>query len=373
MPVKCQQVISFIEELAPMKLAESWDNVGLQLGSPAALVTKILVTLDINEEVADEAVKEGAQLVICHHPYIFQPLKQVRSDLPQGRVITKLIQAGISLYAAHTNWDCARAGVSRILAEKFTLRNCKVLKAAGSEQLYKIAVFIPHGHEDAVREALSKGGAGFIGNYSNCTYQVDGIGTFKPEEGTNPFIGQKGELEKVAEYRLETIVPEAKLRSAISAMLKAHPYEEVAYDVYLLQNEGEAYGLGIIGELEAEVTLSQLAEKVKQELSQKTVQVTGNLNSIVRKIAVCGGSGGDLINTAHLQGADVLVTGDVGYHQAQGAEALGLAVIDAGHFATEAPSMKALALYLQAKLEAEGKTNVEVFLSKVNTEPWQFI
>ncbi|MBS4025676.1 MAG: Nif3-like dinuclear metal center hexameric protein [Clostridia bacterium] len=373
MSVKCQQLISFIEELAPKRLAEDWDNVGLQLGSPSAEVTKVLVTLDVNDQVAEEAVNLGVELVVCHHPYIFKPLKQIRSDLPQGRVLTRLIQSGISLYAAHTSWDCANGGVSRILAEKIALRDCGVLKVTKTERLYKIVVFIPHGHEDEVREALSKGGAGFIGNYSNCTYQIEGIGTFKPEEGTNPFIGQQGELEKAVEYRLETIVPEAKLPAAINAMLKAHPYEEVAYDVYLLQNEGETFGLGIMGQLEAEISLGQLGEKVKQELGQKTIKVTGNLKSLVKKIAVCGGSGGDLINAAHYKGADVLITGDVGYHQAQSAEALGLAVIDAGHFATEAPSIKVLAQFLQAKLEAAGKKDVEVLLSQVNTELWQFI
>lgn len=374
MPVKCQQIISWIEELAPKDLAEEWDNVGLQLGSPTAGAAKVLVTLDINEQVVEEAISLGVKFIICHHPLIFQPLKNLRSDLPQGKVISKLIGAGINVYAAHTNWDCAQAGVSRILADRLGLINGEVLKVTKAEKLFKIVVFVPRGHEDKVRAGLSKGGAGFIGNYSNCTFQVDGTGTFKPEDGTNPYIGEQGQLEKVAEYRLETIVPEKKLRSAINAMIKAHPYEEVAYDVIPLENQGALFGLGILGQLLSESTLAELVEKTKNVLGQKTVKAVGSMDMQVKKVAVCGGSGGDLINIAQFKGADVLITGDVGYHQAQSAEAVGLAIIDAGHYATEAISMETLLQYLQGKAIAEKKDGeVKFILSKINTEPWQYI
>ncbi|MDW7675665.1 MAG: Nif3-like dinuclear metal center hexameric protein, partial [Bacillota bacterium] len=357
--------------IAPKRLAADWDNVGLQLGSFNNDITKVLLTIDINQQVIAEAIEADAQLIITHHPLIFQPLKQLRSDLPQGNLIYNLINGGINVYAAHTNWDSTRDGVSQTLANLLELANCEVLKVTSTEQLYKIVVFVPHGHEDKVRDGLSKGGAGYIGNYSSCTYQTDGIGTFKPEEGTNPFIGQQGLLEKVTESRIETIVPEEKLNSAIKAMLKAHPYEEVAYDIIPLHNKGQAYGLGVYGTLAYKVPLKQLLERTKAALGISFVRVLGDLDREVKSIAVCGGSGGDLVSAAQFKGADVLITGDVSYHQALTAEAIGLALIDAGHYPTEILSMRDLASQLTGKATAEKRT-VQFVMSKINTDPWRF-
>lgn len=372
MSVKCQQIINWIENLAPKKLAESWDNVGLQLGSPSADISKVMVSLDLNEKVAEEAVSKQVDLIITHHPYIFKPLSNLRTDLPYGKVIEKLIQAGIGLYVAHTNLDIAKGGVNFALAKTLGLTNWEILKVTSTEKLFKITVFVPKGHEDKVRQALAKGGAGWIGSYSECTFQLEGTGTFKPEDGTNPFIGTQGKTEFVDEYRVETIVPEASLRRAVNAMIKAHPYEEVAYDVYPLANEGEKHGLGIMGKASENLQLSAYAETVKSVLGVNRVKSVGAKDKAINKVAVCGGSGGDLIGAAHYKGADLLITGDVGYHQAQQAESLGLAVIDAGHFATEQVVIPVLAAFLKEQVVAS-KKDLELIESQTNIDIWEFL
>ncbi len=370
MPVKCQQIINWIEELAPKKLSQEWDNIGLQIGDPRAEVSKALIALDLNMQVVEEAIQKQAQLIICHHPYIFQPIKNLRQDLPQGQVLSKLIKEDIGLYAAHTNWDSAEMGVSHILADIFQLENREVLKITKEEALFKIVVFVPHGHQDEVRQGLSRGGAGYIGNYSECTFMIDGIGTFKPDDNTNPYIGQLGQLEKVAEYRLETVVSESKLKRAIKEMLQAHPYEEVAYDIIPIENKGKSYGLGVIGQLANPCQLDQILATLKEKLGVTYLKVVGDREQKIKKVALCGGSGGDLINAAVFKGADVLITGDVSYHQAQNAQALGLALVDAGHYATELPAMAGLCQLLEKKI----KTNqdLQFIMSTVNTDPWKY-
>lgn len=372
MSVKCQQVISWIEELAPKNLAADWDNVGLQLGNPQNQISKVLISLDVNEKVAEEAISNGAELIVCHHPYIFKPLKNLRSDLPQGRVLSQLIQGQVALYVAHTNWDCAEQGVNQVLADLFSLEETAVLQVTHTEKLFKIVVYVPKGYEEQVLTALSKNGAGWIGNYSNCSFQVAGKGTFMPQDGANPFIGVRGNVEKVDEYRIETIVPETKLKTAINAMIKAHPYEEVAYDIYSLHNAGKTAGLGVVGSLNHPVSLKQMVEITKQKLAVEAVKVVGDLDKVIKKVSICGGSGSDLISTAAFRGADLLITGDVGYHQAQAAEAAGIALIDAGHYATEVVSMEKMAQLLEKKIKETGKI-VKIVVSKIKTEPWHYI
>jgi hypothetical protein len=235
--------------------------------------------------------------------------------------------------------------------------------------LEKIVVFVPEGYEDEVREAMAAAGAGAIGNYSHCTFQAAGTGTFMPLAGANPFIGQQGRLEKTAELRLETIVPASRRSRVVRAMLDAHPYEEVAFDIYPLHNEGEPYGLGRLGKI-SKCTLEEFCSVVKERLGVQSLRVVGDANRFVAKVAVCGGAGTDLVQAALFAGADVLVTGDLKYHEAHDAKAHGLAVIDAGHDATEKVIVPVLCRYLEEKI-AQERGQVEVVASAVDTAPWR--
>ena len=371
MSVKCQTIISHIEQLAPKSLAEDWDNVGLNIGDPSIEVNGILVTLDVNSEVVDEAVSLGANLIISHHPVIFKTIKSIRGDLPHGQLLTKIVKNDIAVYCVHTNLDSAKEGVNQVLADLFQLENVEVLNPDKSDKLYKIVVFVPESHAEAVREAMTKAGAGWIGNYSDCTFAVPGIGTFKAAEGCKPFTGQVGVLENAAEIRLETVARENQVQRVVRAMLKAHPYEEAAYDIYLLTNFTEKLGLGKVGTLPTPIKLRQFMDIIKKLLNVPAVRYGGDPKAEVQKIAVCGGSGASLIHKACFAGADVFLTGDLKYHEAQEANSMGLGFVDAGHFATENPVVERLARFLEESFAAWG-ISVPVSVSKFNSDSFRY-
>ncbi|MGI6129086.1 MAG: Nif3-like dinuclear metal center hexameric protein [bacterium] len=354
MAVKASYVTSLIEELAPKRLAEDWDNVGWQVGDSRSDVTTVLVSLDPSPGALAEAKRLQAELLITHHPLLFRPLKRLRLDVPAERLIAQFLEAGVNVYTAHTNLDNAPQGTSQVLANKLGLTDTEVLVPGQRQKLYKIVTFVPPSHVGNVRQALAAAGAGWIGNYSHCTFQVAGKGTFLPFPGTNPHIGQPGVTQCVDELRLETIVAEEHLGLSINRMLAAHPYEEVAYDVYPLVREGQVYGLGRVGTLPKKITLVDLCQRIKEALELPIVTVTGDKNKPIHKVAVCGGSGSSLVGRAHFVGADVLVTGDVKYHDAMEADLLGLSLVDAGHAGTENPVVLALKNYLTAKLTDRG-------------------
>lgn len=368
MAEKVQRIINIINQIAPPRLAEDWDNVGLIIGDYAAAVDKVMVSLDVTDAVLDEAIEQGVQLIISHHPMIFSDLKTIRNDHPTGRLILKAIRHGIHIFAAHTNLDIAKGGINDILADRLELTRVKPLTDVTTEALSKIVVFVPGGYEEDVRNALGDAGAGWIGNYSHCTFQTTGTGTFKPLAGTHPFIGHEGELEKVKEVRLETIVPASRLQRVIKAMLKAHPYEEVAYDIYPLNNAGEETGLGRIGYLTEPMPLHAVLAKVKQVLMLPHLSYIGDLERLISKVAIMGGSGGSYIKKAVFQGADLYLTSDIKFHDGQLAESLGLTVIDAGHYGTEVVVVPYLFNILQEEITRESLT-VEVVQSTVKTDP----
>lgn len=367
MSVKCQVIIEAIERLAPKYLAESWDNIGLLLGSPAQRVSKIMVTLDVTQAVVDQAVQDGVDLIITHHPVIFKPVTRIRTDLPQGQLLSSLLKADIAVYTAHTNLDSAAGGVNDILAAKLGLQQSEPLAVSYTEKMYKLVVFVPKTHVEDVRRAMVETGAGHIGNYSHCTFSSDGIGSFLPLDGAQPFIGECGTVHYGDEIRLETIVPDKISRRVIKAMIKAHPYEEVAYDMIQLANPGHALGLGRIGQLAVAMPLIDFIHQVKMAVGREYVSVAGPQDKIVKKVAVCGGSGAGFIHKAAFAGADVLITGDVKYHEAQEAFAAGITVIDAGHFATEQPVVPFLAEYL-VSCSNKGKWAVDISIDTVNKD-----
>ena len=364
------EIIQLFEQFSPKSLAMEGDKIGLQVGRLNKKVDRVMIALDVLEDVIDEAIEKNVQLIIAHHPIIFRPLKNVLTDTTQGRMVEKLLKHDIAVYAAHTNLDVAKGGVNDLLAAALELQEPEVLVPTFDTKLKKLVVFVPASHAEEIRNVLGKAGAGYIGNYSHCTFSTNGTGRFLPGENTNPFVGQPGQLEEVDEIRIETIVPEPLLKKAITAMIKAHPYEEVAYDVYPTENKGEVLGLGRIGKV-SEMTLGEFAEKVKTALDVEQVRVVGDLASKVRKVAVLGGDGNKYFMNAKFKGADVYVTGDIYYHTAHDAMMQGLNMIDPGHN-VEKVMKKGLTAALQKMCREEGY-EVEIFPSEVNTDPFQFI
>lgn len=369
MLVTVADVLAALERRAPARLAEQWDNVGLQVGNPQAPVRRVLTALEVTDAVLAEAVSLQAELIVSHHPLIFRPLKHMRLDDPITLRIARALQEGVAIAVLHTNFDIARGGLNDLLATEIGLNKITVLDNIRPTALCKLAVFVPVSHLEAVHTAVCDAGAGRIGQYSECTFRTEGTGTFRPLPGADPFIGAVGEREEAAEVRLETIVPEDRLEAVIRAMLAAHPYEEVAYDVFRLENPGLPQGLGCLGSLSETIGLQQLAELVRDRLGLKYVRVAGDPRRGVRTVAVCGGAGATVIPAAIRAGADVLVTGDLKHHDAQAALDRGLALIDAGHFGTEKLAGSWLASWLEQEATANGWP-LRVSVSQADRDPF---
>ncbi|MGN8771311.1 Nif3-like dinuclear metal center hexameric protein [Paenibacillus barengoltzii] len=368
---KGQTVVQYMEQLAPKHVAMEGDKIGLQLGSLQKEIRNVLVALDVNEEVVDEAIALEADLIVAHHAIIYRPLAHLQSDTPMGKVYEKLIKNDIAVYIAHTNLDVTDGGMNDWMAEVLGIENADSLEDVHTDNLYKLVVFVPKDHHELVLQGMLNAGAGHIGNYSHCSFNIEGFGTFKPGEGTDPYIGSQGKLERVEEVRIETVVPHSLRSKVIQAMLKQHPYEEVAYDLYPMDLKGRTFGLGRVGKLTEPVTLRDFVQRVKERLDVPMVRVVGDLDRPIRKAAVLGGSGGRYWKSAQFRGADVLVTGDVDYHTAQDAWMAGVAIIDPGHNAEKIMKPR-VAAWLTEKLN-EGKYATRVHASQVNTEPFRFM
>jgi len=344
---RIQDLVGLIHRLYAPELAEDWDNVGLQVGDPGRALDRVMVALDPGLEAVEAARDAGAQALVTHHPLLFKPVKRLTPDDAVGKVLWAAVRDDVAIISAHTNLDCAVDGLNSWLAQKMGVEQAVPLQAVAGDYL-KLVVFVPVGHEDAVADALFSAGGGQIGAYDQCSFRSSGEGTFRPGPGTQPYIGTVGQREKAEEVRLETIIPKRKLLRVLEKMQKTHPYEEVAYDLLPLQNQVPGAGLGRIGRLAQQASLGEFAARVKDFLGCDHLRLIGADQMPVRKVALCGGSGAFLLQTAHRQGADVLVTGDVKYHEARQAEELGIALIDAGHFATEQLMIEQVTQSLQA-------------------------
>ncbi len=369
MDIKLNEVTGLVEELAPGELATQWDNAGLQIGDYNKNVEKVLIALDINRKVLEEAVSIDTDLIITHHPLFLSGIKSIRYDTAGGWIIKNAVKEDISIYSAHTNYDIAKGGLNDLLAEKLGVKNTRVLKNTGKNKLRKIVVFVPEDALDKVRMALGEAGAGWIGNYSHCSFFARGTGSFKPQQGTSPHTGSIGEINTVKEYRLETVVYEKDINKTIKKMSDAHPYEEVAYDIYPLENQGEIYGIGRIGSLEEKTTLKKYAEKIKKVLDISNLKISGDPGGEIKKVALCAGSGRDLIESAASRGADLFISGDITYHAGQAAEEKGMNLIDAGHHGSEKIMISGMADYLRKKIK-ERNLKVEIIESEINTDPF---
>jgi len=356
-----------IEAKYPLNLAYDWDNVGLLVGDFNMNIDKVLVVLEANEKVIDEAIEKNIDLIITHHPFIFKKMNKINTMDLKGKLIYKLIKNDIALYSMHTNFDIAYEGLNDYFMKLMGFEDSKVLEITNTETLYKLVVYVPNSHADKVKNALSDAGAGHIGNYSHCSFATSGIGSFKPLYNSNPYIGSLGEVELVEEVKIETIVPQRILGGVINSMIKVHPYEEVAYDIYKLENKGNHVGLGRISKLQENLTLEELCNKIKEKLNMDHIRVVGNLNDKISKVAVVTGSGADMFKKAKKSGADVLITGDMKYHDAQDALDIGMNVIDCGHFNTEDIFKDAISIYLE---EIEG---IEIIKSNINLNPFKII
>ncbi|HOV32053.1 MAG TPA: Nif3-like dinuclear metal center hexameric protein [Candidatus Hydrogenedens sp.] len=347
--IKIQDICNLIEMWAPLKLAYPNDTVGLVLGSKDWEADKVLVCLTITDNIVKESIKNSIKLIVSHHPLIYTPLNKITQDSSYGKRIAELISKGIACYTCHTNLDVAEKGLNHILAQKLEISNTTGLLPVEHTQLFKLVTFVPKNYVEKVREALCSCGAGIIGEYAYCSFSALGIGTFLPSENADPFLGKIGKVNEEKEERLEVLVSAEVLNNVIESMLEAHPYEEVAYDIYPLHNKNRKISLGLKGTLETPISLEEFTNRIKEKLNLTSVRVVGEMTKEIKNVAVIGGSGGSEIKKVP-DNIDVLVTGDVKYHQALEAIDKGLAVIDAGHFGTEYPIVQGIYDYLKEKL-----------------------
>jgi dinuclear metal center YbgI/SA1388 family protein len=361
MPV-LKDVAQFLESFAPLSLQESYDNAGLITGDLKTKITSVLITLDVTEKVVEEAIQKNAQLIVAHHPIIFSGLKKFTGKNYVERTIIKAIKNDIAIYAAHTNLDSVEGGVNQKICEKLGLQNCKILQPA-SGQLKKLVTFIPVDHLNQVREAVFNAGAGNIGNYDSCGFTTEGLGSFRGNENANPFIGQIGEIHAEKEVRFETIFPGYLQGKVIDALIKSHPYEEVAYDIYPLDNQFYKTGMGMVGTLPQTVAETDFLQQLKSIFNTGIIKHTAVKGKPVEKVAVCGGAGSFLLNAAIAAGADVFVSSDFKYHQFFDAENK-IVIADIGHFESEQFTKE-----LFYELLMKNFPKFAVHLSEVNTNP----
>jgi dinuclear metal center YbgI/SA1388 family protein len=367
--MKIKQIIESLEKLAPPMLQEEYDNAGLIWGDPEKDIEGVLICVDITDEIIEEAISHNCQLIISHHPLIFRPIKKLSVSHYTGRLLIRAVQEDIAIYSIHTNLDNVLLGVNHMLAEKLELENCRILKQQRG-LLKKLVTFCPDIHlsdgsyvPDTVRAAIFNAGAGNIGNYDSCSFNIGGEGTFRGMEGTDPFIGTKGELTSQKEIRVETIFPVYQQVRVIEALLSTHPYEEVAYDIYPIDNAFEGAGAGMIGDLTVAMRESDFLGFVKEQLGLNIIRHSPFRNKKVMRIAICGGAGSFLIKDALIAHADVYLTGDLKYHDYFEADGK-ILLADIGHFESEQFTIDLLYEYL-----IKNFNNFAFQKTKLNTNP----
>lgn len=352
--------------------AEPWDAVGLVCGDPGETVARVLLAVDPVPATVAEAADTGAQLLLTHHPLLLTGVHGVPADDPKGALVHRMIRSGVAHFVAHTNADVADPGVSDALARRVGLHDLRPLDAQHGHGVDKLVVFVPDAAVEPVIDAMAAAGAGTIGAYARCAWTTPGLGTFLPLAGANPVIGTVGHVEQVAETRVEMVVPAQRRQQVIAAMRAAHPYEEPAFDLLAQAPLPSRRGTGRLGELPAPMSLREFTARAASALPATAwgVRAAGDPDRLVRTVAVCGGSGASLADTARRQGADVLLTSDVKHHPAveQSAErgSDGIALVDAAHWATEAPWLDEVAARLRARLG----TSVDISVSTQVTDPW---
>ena len=365
--MKIAEITDFIESVAPLAMQESYDNAGLIVGDRKVEATGALICLDVTEEVVDEAISLGFNLIIAHHPFVFDGLKKFSGSSDVERTLVKAIKNDVAVYAAHTNLDnMLLNGVNSKIAGKLGLTDTRILAPMGGN-LRKIVVFVPTANAEAVRNAMFEAGAGNIGNYNSCSYNLQGEGSFKAEEGCNPYVGEIGQTHFEPETRIETIAPKHLVSKVVNAMLSVHPYEEPAFDIYPLDNSFAMAGSGIIGTLPKPENAAEFLQRVKQIFGCGCIRHTRLPETPIKKVAVCGGSGSFLIGDAMRAGADILLTADIKYHQFFDAR-YPFVLADIGHYESEQFTKELFYELVTGKF-----SNFAVRLTKVNTNPIKYV
>ena len=357
-----KDVTSYLESLAPLQTQASFDNCGLIVGDDSNEVTGIISCLDCMEEVVDEAIRKGCNLIIAHHPIVFKGLKKITGKNYIERTIIKAIQHNISIYAIHTNLDHYRFGVNYEIGQRLGLINLQILDPVQGT-LLKLICHVPEENKEIVLNAMFNAGAGEIGNYSECSFENKGIGKYTPNEFSNPHDGEIGKKSIVNEFKIEVLVPEFAIQKVIADMKRVHPYEEVAYDIIRLENKNQFEGSGMVGELKSPEDEKQFLQIVKEVFKCGVIRHTNLLNKKISKVAFCGGSGSFLLSKAKQVGADIFITGDYKYHDFFDAENQ-IVIADIGHFESEQYTINLIADILMKKFPT-----FVVHLTEVNTNP----
>lgn len=360
--LKIQDIIDEIEAWAPPAIAWDRDNVGLQIGNPEEAVTGVLAALEVTPDVIQETLQKKCNLIITHHPLIFQPLKNLTNKTLSGKLALNIAQNKLNLYSAHTNLDFTHDGVNFVLAGKMDLQDIDFLfQEAGRSK--KISVFVPPDYVNPVTDAMTRAGAGIIGDYEACSFQLRGTGTFRPLPGSRPFSGEVGKLQHEDEVRIEMVSPAWKTNAVVTAMMDAHPYDEVAYDVYPNEAIDPRYGAGVIGSLRQEMSVEDFIAHTKESINTPAVRWTRGRTDPIRRVAICGGSGSELLQVAIQKKADVFVTADIKYHVFHEAHGI-IHLIDAGHYETEHHIVEAIVGRLEKKFQ-----NLSCYATKSITNP----
>lgn len=368
--MEIDDIVKYLEIWAPPGASWDKDNPGLQVGNRKQKLKNIFLCLELTPKVLSEAEKHNCNLVISHHPLIFKPLKKLDTQKDEkALLIEQLIKKDIALYSAHTNFDFTKNGVSFELAKTIGLKNICFLENQDGNQ-YKLVVYVPENAADKISEAIFNAGAGQIGEYEKCSFKTSGTGTFMGSENSNPSIGGKLVLEETAETRIEVLVHSWNLNKVIKEMLKVHPYEEPAYDVFLLKNKNVNFGMGALGTVEKEISADDFLNHVSKKLKTGNLRYSEGKRKKISTVAVCGGSGSELLPSAIRQNADAFITADVKYHTFQDAENK-ILLIDAGHYETEVPSLNILKSYLEDYITRKGEAT-KVLKYKGSTNPVKF-
>lgn len=360
-----RQLTTYLETLAPLAYQESYDNAGLLVGDPAAEIKGVLVSLDATEAVVDEAIAKGCNVVVAHHPIVFKGLKKLTGKTYVERTVIKAIKNDVALYATHTNLDNVAGGVNFKIAQKLNLQDVRILSPK-TQVLTKLVTFVPVADTQRVLDALYSAGAGQIGDYKNCSFRVEGTGTYQPGEGTQPAIGNVGEYHEEAENRIEVILPTHQQDQLVAALRQAHPYEEVAYYLITLDNQNQEVGSGAVGELAESIDASSWLSYLKERMNLNLIRYTPLPDHPIRRVAVCGGVGSFLLPDAIRAGADVFVTADYKYHEFFDADGR-IGICDIGHYESEVFTKELICGHLAKKF-----TTFAVILSETDTNPVRY-
>ena len=371
--MRIKDVISALEELSPLAYSEGFDNTGLLVGDANTPVTGILITLDTLEAVVDEAIEKGCNLIVSFHPIIFSGLKSITGKTYVERVVMKAIKHDIAIFSNHTALDNAWNGVNDKICQKLGLENKKVL-IPQKDTIKKLITFVPLKNADHVRNAIFEAGAGAIGNYDNCSFNIEGEGSFRGNEDSNPVLGQKGELHFEREVQIGATFPKHLEKQVLQALFKAHPYEEVAYEITTLDNTNQHIGMGMIGELKTPMASTDFLNFLKETMRSDGIRYSKLVKDRVKKVAVLGGSGSFAIEAAMKAGADIFVSADFKYHDFFRAENT-IILADIGHYESEQYTKELLHSYLMKKMTnfATSLAEQNILISDINTNPISYL